>query len=78
MAEDLLEAENVCVGYGRGDIVHGVDVSVSAGRIATIIGPNGAGKSTMIKTIAGVLTRREGSIRIDGREIGGKPASEIA
>jgi len=78
MAEYLLEAENVCVGYGKGDIVHGVNVKVGANRIATIIGPNGAGKSTMIKAIAGVLTRREGSIRIDGNEIGGKPASEIA
>lgn len=78
MAEYLLEAEKVCVGYGRGDIVHSVDVKVSAGRIATIIGPNGAGKSTMIKTIAGVLKRREGSIRIDGKEIGGMSASEIA
>ncbi len=78
MAEYLLEAEKVCVGYGRGDIVHSVDVKVSAGRIATIIGPNGAGKSTMIKTIAGVLKRREGSIRIDGKEIGGMTASEIA
>lgn len=78
MSDGLLQATNVCVGYGRGDIVHGVDLSVSAGQIATIIGPNGAGKSTMIKTIAGVLRRREGSIKIGDTEIGGKPASEIA
>ena len=78
MAEALLRASKVFAGYGRGDIVHGVGLDVHAGRIATIIGPNGAGKSTLIKTLAGVLRRRDGSIRIGETEIGGKPASEIA
>jgi len=78
MSESLLQVRNISVGYGKGDIVHGVDLDVEAGKIATIIGPNGAGKSTMIKTIAGVLQRREGTISIDGVDIAGKPASEIA
>jgi len=78
MSESLLQVRNISVGYGKGDIVHSVDLDVKAGKIATIIGPNGAGKSTMIKTIAGVLQRREGTILIDGVDIAGKPASEIA
>jgi ABC-type branched-subunit amino acid transport system ATPase component len=51
---------------------------VAAGSILTIIGPNGAGKSTLIKTVAGVVRRRVGSIRIDGAEIGGLSASAVA
>lgn len=78
MGEAVLVATNVSVGYGRGDIVHSVNMSVHQGKIATIIGPNGAGKSTMIKTIAGVLKRREGSIQVGDTEIGGLNASEIA
>ncbi len=78
MTEGLLNVTKVSAGYGRGDIVHNVDLNVKAKRVATIIGPNGAGKSTMIKTIAGVLCRRKGSIRIGKTEIGGMPASEIA
>ena len=78
MPDGLLRASKVSAGYGKGDIVHGVDLTVESGRISTIIGPNGAGKSTMIKTIAGVLRRREGSIVIGETEIGGKSASEIA
>lgn len=78
MADGLLRAANVSAGYGKGDIVHGIDLEVPAGQIATIIGPNGAGKSTLLKAVAGVLRHREGSIRIGETEIGGKPASEIA
>ena len=78
MAEPLLRVEGVSAGYGRGDIIHDVSLEATAGEIATIIGPNGAGKSTVIKTIAGVLQRRIGSIRIADHEIGGLSASEVA
>lgn len=78
MTESLLQVRNISAGYGKGDIVHGVDMDVEAGKIATIIGPNGAGKSTVIKTIAGVLRRSEGSILIGDDEISTKTPSEIA
>ncbi len=78
MADALLKVTDVCAGYGRGDIIHEVSLEAHAGQIATIIGPNGAGKSTVIKTIAGVLRRRTGSIIVDGQEIGGLGASDVA
>ena len=78
MAEPLLRVEGVSAGYGRGDIIHDVSLEAAPGEIATIIGPNGAGKSTVIKTIAGVLQRRVGSIRVADLEIGGLSASEVA
>ena len=74
----LLQVEGIYAGYGRGDIIHGVSLEACEGEIATIIGPNGAGKSTAIKTIAGLVSRRAGSIRVGGDEIGGLAASEVA
>ena len=42
-----------------------------------VIGPNGAGKSTLLRTISGLVAARSGTIRYDGKEIGGLAASEI-
>ena len=53
------------------NILQGVGLEVRAGEIVTVLGPNGAGKSTLIKTIAGLVTVRSGSIRLFGEEIGG-------
>lgn len=78
MSDVLFRAEGVCSGYGRGDIVSDVDVSVATGSIMTIIGPNGAGKSTFIKTMAGVVKRRVGKILINGHDVGGLAPSEVS
>jgi branched-chain amino acid transport system ATP-binding protein/neutral amino acid transport system ATP-binding protein len=78
MGQALLQVSGIYAGYGRGDIIHGVSLEAREGEIATIIGPNGAGKSTAIKTIAGLVKLRTGSIGIGSEEIGGLPASEIA
>ncbi len=78
MADALLQVRGVYAGYGRGDIIHGIDLEAREGEIVTIIGPNGAGKSTAIKAIAGLVRMREGSIRVNGDEIGGLAASVVA
>jgi branched-chain amino acid transport system ATP-binding protein len=56
-------------GYGAGDILRGVDLSVETGTITCLIGPNGAGKSTVLKTISGLLRPRQGSVTFAGNEI---------
>lgn len=78
MSEPLLMVQDIASGYGKGDIIHGVSLEVAAGEIVTVIGPNGAGKSTLIKTIAGVVRRRAGSIAVGDTELGGLSASEVA
>ena len=65
----LLELENVVAGYGFGDVLRGVDLSIEAETITCLIGPNGAGKSTVLKTISGLLHPRLGSIRFEGTAI---------
>lgn len=75
----VLRAEGVIAGY-RPDlpILHGVGVEVRAGEVATIIGPNGAGKSTLIKAIAGLVAISSGSVLLDGKDITGQPAHQLA
>jgi branched-chain amino acid transport system ATP-binding protein len=50
-------------------ILHGVNLRVERGEIVAIVGPNGAGKSTLMKTVAGLLKPRHGTIRLNGQEI---------
>jgi branched-chain amino acid transport system ATP-binding protein len=64
-----LELKNIYAGYGETEILHGVNLSVSAGEIVAIIGPNGAGKSTAIKAILGLLNITKGSVLLDGNDI---------
>lgn len=75
----LLRTEGVVAGYlAEVDILRGVDLRVREGEIVTIVGPNGAGKSTLIKTIAGLLTPRQGRITLRDAEITGLRPHSIA
>ena len=65
----LLRLEGVVAGYGRGDILRGIDLELEEGTITCLVGPNGAGKSTILKTLSGLLRPREGSITLAGEEI---------
>jgi branched-chain amino acid transport system ATP-binding protein len=71
MAQPLLTIEGVAAGYGRTEILRGVDLQVSEGSITCLIGPNGAGKSTVLKTISGLLRPSRGSIMLRDKQIGG-------
>ena len=56
-------------GYGNIEIIKGISLTVEKGQIVAIIGANGAGKTTTLKTIAGLLPVRSGSITFDGNDI---------
>lgn len=62
MHEALLEVRDVVAGYGSGDILQGVSLTIGRGEIVATIGRNGVGKSTLMKTIIGLLATRSGSI----------------
>jgi branched-chain amino acid transport system ATP-binding protein len=65
----ILKLDDVVAGYGAGDILKGVDLSVEAGTITCLIGPNGAGKSTVLKTISGLLRPKRGTVMFEDREV---------
>ncbi len=65
----LLAVEGLVAGYGAGDILRGVDLTVEAGEVVCLIGPNGAGKSTVLKAISGLIRPRRGRVLLDGDPI---------
>jgi branched-chain amino acid transport system ATP-binding protein len=66
---ELLQLTGVVAGYGAGDILKGVNLTIEAGKVTCLIGPNGAGKSTVLKAISGLLRPSAGTIVFDGQEI---------
>jgi branched-chain amino acid transport system ATP-binding protein len=65
----LLRMHGVVAGYGRGDILRGIDLELEEGTITCLVGPNGAGKSTVLKTLSGLLRPRAGTIDFAGETI---------
>jgi branched-chain amino acid transport system ATP-binding protein len=51
----LLDVRELCVSYGRAQVVHDVSIAVNAGALVTVIGSNGAGKTTLLNAIMGLL-----------------------
>ncbi len=69
MSNDLLlNVKDLHAGYGRAEVLHGLNLSARAGSVITVIGPNGAGKSTLLNALMGVLPSR-GSIEYQGQSI---------
>ncbi len=63
---NMIEINNLCGGYDKKEILHGVSLSIPAGSFTAIAGPNGCGKSTLLKHIIGELNPFSGEIKIDG------------
>jgi branched-chain amino acid transport system ATP-binding protein len=74
----LLAVQGLKAWYGESHILHGVDFEIHAGEVVTLLGRNGAGKTTTLKSIMGMVDRREGSIGFAGEEIIGLPSNRIA
>ncbi len=73
----MLEVRGLEVAYGGIRAVKGIDFDVGPGELVTLIGANGAGKTTTLKALAGLLRPAAGTIRYEGRDIGGTPAHEL-
>jgi branched-chain amino acid transport system ATP-binding protein len=68
MTIPLLEVKDLHAGYGRAEVLHGIDLVAAKGSVVTVIGPNGAGKSTLLNALMNVLPSR-GEIRYAGQGI---------
>ena len=73
----MLHLENVRAGYGRVEVLRGVDLVLESGRILGLLGRNGAGKTTTIRAIMGLVDELRGSIRIEGTELVGLPPHRV-
>ena len=70
--ESILEFKDVYKGYGKKQVLNGINLNIPKGKIVGLLGPNGSGKSTMIKLMNGLLSKDSGIILINGL----KPSKE--
>lgn len=68
MSTPVLSVRNLHAGYGRAEVLHGIDLQAPKGSIITVIGPNGAGKSTLLNALMGVLSAR-GDVEFEGHAL---------
>jgi len=76
--QPLLAIRDLHAWYGESHVLHGIDLDVAVGEIVCLLGRNGAGKTTTMKSVMGIVERRTGSIRFDGKEIIGATSDRIA
>jgi branched-chain amino acid transport system ATP-binding protein len=74
-ATPLLQVSALHAGYGRAEVLTGLDFELARGQVVTVIGPNGAGKSTTLNALMGQLPSR-GRIRFDGEDLAGTTLEE--
>jgi iron complex transport system ATP-binding protein len=74
----ILEARDLCAGYGTGDVVKNVRMSLEKGEFVSVLGPNGSGKSTLIKALQGLLRYVAGEVTLAGESIWRLRRREIA
>jgi len=74
----MIEVKNVVKKYGNKVVVDGVSVTLPKGKVISMIGPNGAGKSTLLGIITRILSKDEGVVYINGRDIEKWENTELA
>ena len=73
----LLDIQGLSGGYGRVEVLRGVDLQVHAGEMVALLGSNGAGKSTLNKMVCGLCPAWSGSVRFDGKDLSGAHYREV-
>jgi branched-chain amino acid transport system ATP-binding protein len=64
----LMEIRGLEAWYGESHVLHGVDIDIREGEVVTLLGRNGAGKTSTLRSIMGLVPRRTGSVKYDGKE----------
>lgn len=64
-----IEMKDIYKSFGKNDVLKGVDFTLNDGEIHALVGENGAGKSTLMNILSGVLSKDNGEILIDGKEV---------
>ncbi|QDY08142.1 ABC transporter ATP-binding protein [Micromonospora sp. HM134] len=73
-----LAVRELSAGYGQGQVLHGLDLDLPAGRALALLGRNGVGKTTLVSTLAGLLRPTGGRVLLDGRDVTGWRADRLA
>lgn len=74
----MLRVKEVCTAYEGKEVLHKVSLHIMPGKITVLAGPNGCGKSTLLKTMTGMVSKSDGQILIDGKNIEEYRTEELA
>ncbi len=74
----MIEVEDVHTYRGLNYVLQGVDLTIPDQQCTVLLGRNGMGKTTLVETVMGLLRPRTGNVRLDGREVAGRPSYEVA
>jgi branched-chain amino acid transport system ATP-binding protein len=74
----MLELRDVHAGYGKADVLFGVNLKVPENAIVALLGRNGAGKTTTLRAASGLLRLRRGEVIFDDDRIDGMSAEDVA
>ena len=66
---ELLRADQLRVGYGSREVLHGIDLCVGDGEFFAVLGPSGCGKTTLLRSIAGFERPTAGTISLAGKTV---------
>jgi len=78
MSVPALAAENLNAWYGAAQVLYDVSFTIGRGEVVALMGRNGAGKSTTMKAVMGLMARRSGMVRVNGRDVSRLRPFEIA
>jgi branched-chain amino acid transport system ATP-binding protein len=73
----ILTVENLSAGYGRVQVLKGIDLTIESGEIVCLVGANGAGKSTLLKVISGIIPAVGGKLSFTGKDITNRKPDHI-
>ena len=73
----MLEISNLHVRYTKAEVIKGISLNVSFGKVVAVLGSNGAGKSTLLKCLSGLVVPVSGSIKLADKEIAGLAPEKI-
>lgn len=74
----MLQAVGVHAGYGKDDVLRGIDFALHGGEVLGVVGPNGCGKSTLLRAVTGLLPLRKGEATIGGKALAGLSSRQRA
>ncbi|MDA3836878.1 MAG: ABC transporter ATP-binding protein [Nanoarchaeota archaeon] len=75
--DNMIELKNIKAGYGKFEVLHGMNMEIPRGKITAIIGPNGSGKSTVIKSIYNIADVYSGKVLLNDEDITNLQAHEL-
>lgn len=76
VSEPLMQIRGLAAGYGRGQVLFGIDLDLPPRGGLAILGRNGAGKTTLLRTLIGELAPTSGTIALDHQSLVGRPPDE--